>query len=335
MNTSAFSSLRFLFIAMIVFSIFSCSKNNTLQPVGNGGGGGDVKVISDVQYGSNKDMNGNMVNLTLDVYIPPGAASTDKFPFILFVHGGGFTAGDKLSASEALTKFAEAGYVGASIDYRLDSSIDANITDPCAVDSSLTQKAVYMSVQDAKAAMRYLVANAGKYNIDISRIFMDGNSAGAITVLNSYYLTQSDFNKIIPGVENELGGVDNSDNNYTNTFNIIGMAANSGCLPNPNYITSSNVVPTIFFNGGQDSVIPAKQGHAYYCPNTMYIYGSESLYSRVISLGESAVSHVDPTGGHGPYTEDFLTSNEICFFNSVLSKKAENGSYSGQASSCQ
>jgi len=334
MKTFTLSFPKFLFIGMIVFSLFSCSKNTTLQPRGNGGDNSDVKVISNVQYGSNKDMNGHMVNLTLDVYIPPGAAATDKFPFILFVHGGGFTAGDKLSAANALKEFAQAGYVGASIDYRLDSSIDANITDPCSVDSTLTQQAVYMSVQDAKAAMRYMVANADKYNIDVSRIFMDGNSAGAITVLSSYYLSQADFNKIIPGVETELGGVDNSDNNYTNTFSIIGMAVNSGCLPNPNYITSSNVVPTIFFNGGQDSVIPAKQGHAYYCPNTMYIYGSETLYSRVVSLGVPAISHVDPQGGHGPYTEDFLTSNEICFFNSVLSKKVESGSYTAQESNC-
>ncbi|MEP6464762.1 MAG: alpha/beta hydrolase [Parafilimonas sp.] len=339
MKTLQHYSLRSFFVLTLIFLFFSCSKNNTLttRGVGNGNGGGnpDVKVVSNLQYGAAKDMQGNMVNLALDIYIPANATASDKFPFIFFVHGGGFTAGDKISAANALTTFAESGFVGVSIDYRLDSSIDANTTDPCSVDSTIIQEAVYMSVQDAKAAMRYMVANAAKYNIDTSRILLDGNSAGAITILNSYYLTQSDFNKLIPGVETRLGGVDNSDNSYTNTFSVIGIAANSGCLPNPDYITSSNVVPTIYFNGGEDSVIPAKQGHAYYCPNTIYVYGSETLYQRVLDLGAPAVIHIDPTGGHGPYTEDFLTSNEICFFNSLLSKKSETGSFSGQVSSCQ
>lgn len=329
-------SIKFFFLFIIGFTFFSCTKNTTVRRVGgnNGGSNSDAQVIKDVKYGSNKDMNGNTINLALDVYIPNGATASQKFPFILFVHGGGFTAGDKSSAATAMQKFTEAGYVAASIDYRVDSSIDVATADPCIIDTSITQKAVYMSVQDVRAAMRFIVANATKYNIDTSRIFIDGNSAGAITILNSYYLTQTDFNKIIPGIEVELGGINNADNSLTNTFNIIGMAANSGCLPNPEYINSSNAVPTIFFHGGEDSVIPVQQGHAYYCSSTMYVYGSKILYARLLQLGEAAVIHIDPTGEHGPYTEDFLTNNVICFFNSVMSKKTETGSYSAQQSSC-
>jgi acetyl esterase/lipase len=268
--------------------------------------------------------------------MPSNLSASDKLPFIFFVHGGGFTAGDKASAAGALTTFADAGFVGASIDYRLDSSIDAEeIADPCLIDSTMTQKTIYMSLQDAKAAMRFLFANAAKYHIDLSRVFLNGNSAGAITILNSYYLDQADLNKIMPGIVAELGNVDNADNNIPVTgFKVIGIAANSGCLPNPSYMNSSNVVPTIYFNGGEDSVIPAKQGHAYYCPNSLYVYGSESLYQRTKDLNTPAIIHIDPEGGHGPYTEDFLTSNELCFFNSVLGKKVQSGSYSGQASSC-
>ena len=281
------SPIKYLFTLILIFSFFACSKNdNSLQ--NRGGNPSTGTVISDVVYGSNKDINGNTISLKLDVYIPAGATSTDKYPFVLFVHGGGFTAGDKSSASVAMQNFATAGYVGATIDYRLDSSIDAETEDPCSIDSVTTQKTVYMSVQDAKAAMRFMVANADKYHIDVTKIFMVGHSAGAVTVLNSYYLNQSDFNKLVPGIQNDLGGIDNSDNDLTNTYNVIGIASNSGALPNPNYITSSNVVPMIFFHGGLDSVIPIKQGHAYYCPNSMYIYGSETLYPRVVSLGHTS-----------------------------------------------
>jgi acetyl esterase/lipase len=324
-----------LFAFTLVCLIFSCSKNDTTLTNRGGGTPGDVKVVSNLQYGANKDLEGNTIKLKLDVYIPPGATASQKFPFVLFVHGGGFTGGDKTSAASSMTQLAQAGFVAASIDYRLDSSLDASgIEDPCVVDSVLTQKTVYMSVQDAKAAMRFLVANATKYNIDTSKIFLDGNSAGAVTILNSYFLSQNDFNNLIPNVQAELGGINNADNNYTNSYRVIAIGANSGCLPNPNYITSSNVIPIIFFNGAMDSVIPAKQGHAYYCQNTMYVYGSETLYQRVLDVGGSAVLHVDPNGSHGPYEQDFLTNNEICFFNSVLGRKAESGSFSGQASSC-
>ena len=333
MKSALQRAIKFLSVFICVgFIFFACTKNTSLRTVGNPPP--NATIIKDVRYGSNKDMNGNTINLALDVYIPNGATTSQKFPFILFVHGGGFTAGDKSGAATAMQQFASEGYVAASIDYRLDSSVDA-ATDPCSIDTSITQKAVYMSVQDVRAAMRFMVANASKYNIDTSKIFLDGNSAGAISVLNSYYLTQNDFNKIIPGVEAELGGINNADNNLTNTFHIIGMAANSGCLPNPEYITSSNAVPTILFHGGEDSVIPVQQGHAYYCSSTMYVYGSKILYARLLQLGEAAVIHIDPTGGHGPYTQDFLTNNEICFFKSVLSKKTESGSYSGQQSSCK
>lgn len=274
-----------------------------------------------------------MVNLKLDVYIPANATASQKFPFVFFVHGGSFVTGDKSGAYNSLMTFAQEGFACASIDYRIDSSLD-RLTDPCVVDSITTEKSVYMSVQDAKAALRFLVANADKYQIDTSRIFLCGNSAGAITVLNSYYLSQQDFNERVPGIEQELGGINNADNNLTNSFNIIGIAANSGCLPDPSFITSSNVRPTIYFQGGEDSVIPLRQGNAHYCPNSLYVYGTLSLYERGTSLGSPTVIHIDPEGEHGPYDDDFLTSNEICFFNSVLSKKTESGSYTGQASSC-
>ncbi len=327
--------IRLSILSLLAFSIFACSKNDTYTPGGSGTNGGlsPVTVVKDIQYGSNKDMSGNVEALKLDVYLPPNAG-TQKFPLVFFVHGGGFIAGDKESAATEMTTFAQSGYVGVSIDYRLDENID-DASDACSIDSNTEHESVYMAVQDAKAALRFLVANADKYNIDTSLIFLNGNSAGAVTVLHAYYVTQEDFNQTSPGIEAKMGGIDNADNNLTNTYAVTGIAANSGCLPDPNDITSSNAVPTIFFAGGQDSVIPIDQGHAYYCPATIYIYGSNTLYKRMQQLGEPAVLHVDPAGGHGPYTDDFLSQNEMCFFNSVMSKKTETGSFSAQASSCQ
>lgn len=325
-----FSSVSFIFSIFVLF--ISCEKN-TVTDGSNGGSNPEVLVIKNVTYGSNKDLSGKTVNLALDIYMPQGATSAQKFPFLLFVHGGGFIAGDKGSAAAVMEKFVKGGYVAASIDYRLDSSLNG-VKDACSIDSSVMQKAIYMAVQDTKAAMRFMVANADKYHVDVSKIFLNGNSAGAITVLYSHFLTQDDFNEMMPGVETELGGINNSGNGLTNTFNIIGMAANSGCLPGIQYIKPSNAIPVIFFHGGKDSVIPVIHGTANYCPDAMDVFGSMAMYNRLSELGEPAVIHIDPEGGHGPYAEDFLSNNEVCFLNSVLGKKAASGIYSGQQPSC-
>ena len=324
--------IRLFIVFLLAFSVFACTKTATISGTG-GGPSPQVTVIKDVQYGTNKDLMGNTEALELDVYIPANATVNQKFPLVFFVHGGGFVAGDKSSAATSITTFAQSGFVGVSINYRLDENID-DASDPCSIDSETEHESVYMAVQDARAALRFMIANASKYNIDTSVIFLNGNSAGAVTILNSYYLTQQEFNILDPSLESKLGGIDNADNNLMNTYSVTAIAANSGCLPNPDDITSSNARPTIFFAGGLDSVIPIDQGHAYYCPSTTYLYGSRTLYARMQQLGQPAVLHVDPEGGHGPYTQDFLTQNELCFFNSVMSKKAETGSFTAQVSSC-
>ena len=103
---------------MVLF--ISCKKSSVTDG-SNGGFNSDGQVIKNVTYGSNKDLSGK-VNLALDIYIPQDATSAQKFPFILFLHGGGFIAGDKSSAVAVMEKFVKAGYVAAPIDYRLATS---------------------------------------------------------------------------------------------------------------------------------------------------------------------------------------------------------------------
>jgi|SRR5882672_6055885 len=114
-----FSTVFFICSALVLF--ISCKKSSVTDE-SNGGFNPDVQVIKNVTYGSNKDLSGKTVNLALDIHIPRDATSAQKFPFILFVHGGGFIAGDKSSAVAVMGKSVKAGYVAASIDYRLATS---------------------------------------------------------------------------------------------------------------------------------------------------------------------------------------------------------------------
>ena len=95
----------------------------------------------------------------LDLYLPEGAG---PFPVIVNIHGGGFKLGDKGMVDDASGKaFLAAGYAIASIDYRLSGEAKF----PAAV-------------LDAKAAVRFLRANAAKYNLNPDKVVAFGQSAG-------------------------------------------------------------------------------------------------------------------------------------------------------------
>ncbi|HEU0122193.1 MAG TPA: alpha/beta hydrolase fold domain-containing protein [Bryobacteraceae bacterium] len=96
--------------------------------------------------------------LRLDLYLPEKAGGAPR-PLIIWIHGGAWRAGSKENAPVA--KLVAHGFAGASIGYRY------------------TQEAPFpANVQDAKAAIRWLRANASTYHLDPNRIGLWGSSAG-------------------------------------------------------------------------------------------------------------------------------------------------------------
>ncbi len=96
--------------------------------------------------------------LLLDLYLPEGG-SPKPLPLIVWIHGGAWRAGTKNQAP--VVPLVKQGYAAASVGYRF------------------TQEAPFpANLQDCKAAIRWLRANAGKYNIDPNRIGVWGSSAG-------------------------------------------------------------------------------------------------------------------------------------------------------------
>ena len=96
--------------------------------------------------------------LKLDLARPDGKG---PFPCVVCLHGGGWRMGDKKDLRGWITFLADRGYVAASIGYRLapEATFPAQI-------------------EDAKTAVRFLRANAGKYRIDRDRFAALGWSAG-------------------------------------------------------------------------------------------------------------------------------------------------------------
>jgi acetyl esterase/lipase len=92
----------------------------------------------------------------LDLYLP----ETDGvMPLIIWVHGGAFRMGSK--ADRVPLAYLDAGYAVASLNYRL------------------SQHAIFPAqLEDVKAAVRWLRANAEKYHLDPERFGAWGESAG-------------------------------------------------------------------------------------------------------------------------------------------------------------
>jgi acetyl esterase/lipase len=114
----------------------------------------DVVFDRGVEYSNPEDQH-----LQLNIAYPK--AGDGPFPAILCIHGGGFRAGTREGYDSQIIRFAQKGYVAATITYRLAPKFQF----PAAV-------------FDCKAAVRWLRANAAKYHIDPERIGVTGGSAG-------------------------------------------------------------------------------------------------------------------------------------------------------------
>jgi acetyl esterase/lipase len=98
----------------------------------------------------------------LDLFLPDGSGPR---PAVMLVHGGAWAYGGRWMMNPSARRLAGAGYVAASIAYRLVP--DARFPS---------------SVQDAWCALSFLRAHASEYRIDPNRIAVLGYSAGGHTV---------------------------------------------------------------------------------------------------------------------------------------------------------
>ncbi len=115
-----------------------------------------VVLQRDVEYGRAGDRA-----LHLDI-LRPKEPGEKPLPVIVFIHGGGWRAGNKAGGLPRVLPFVVSGkYVGVSVGYRLSDEA----TWPA-------------QIHDCKAAIRYLRANAEKLGIDPEKIGVWGISAG-------------------------------------------------------------------------------------------------------------------------------------------------------------
>ncbi|WP_055665763.1 alpha/beta hydrolase [Desnuesiella massiliensis] len=131
-------------------------------------------ILKDITY---KTVNNEEIKL--DIYAPT-KYKYKKSPVIIYIHGGGWSYGDKAldnNVSPIIDKIREEGLFIISINYRLTSK---SIKFPS-------------PVEDCKDAIRWVYKHAENYNFDKNNIGLWGVSAGAHLALLCAYTSNKDF----------------------------------------------------------------------------------------------------------------------------------------------
>jgi acetyl esterase/lipase len=255
----------------------------------------------------------------LNLYIP--TSGTGPFPVVINIHGGGFKFGDKGMLSEATGKaLLNAGYAVASIDYRLSG------------------EAIFpAAVQDAKAVVRFLRANAAEYNLNPDKIAVFGQSAGGniasmvgvtgnISDYDDASLGNEGVSSAVQAVINQYGptdflqmddqakaqGCSTSDqkHNDSGSFESAYIGAEIQTVPdqveksNPITYISADTPPFLIQKGDQDCTVPVE--------NT-------KMLADALSAANLDVTYTSLAGaGHGG--DQFETDENVALMISFLDK---------------
>ncbi|WP_158227280.1 alpha/beta fold hydrolase [Pseudomonas syringae] len=221
-----------------------------------------VLRLTDLSYASSADDHA----MTLDLYLPPKPDAVR--PLIVYVHGGGWSAGhSRVSGAfedfpAVLANFAAQGYVVASVNYRLSGT------------------AIYpAALDDLRAAMQWLQAHHEQYAIDVNRVALWGGSAGAQLAALAALDCSPQANIQKAGIKNPMcatvlvswfGLFDFADVLGRPDFAAIDQAARQflGCPGKPcptqrvrdaSPISHFADLPTLLIHGTADRVVPWQQ----------------------------------------------------------------------------
>jgi predicted esterase len=295
--------LRSILLILIAASLFARCKNvnNTVSPnyvcPANRFTTEQFTVItSTMPYGTAIDVAGKTQTLQMDIN-QPAADTLAHRPVIIYLHGGGFTAGTRNNAwaNKFCQAFAKRGYVTASIDYRL--GIGAG-TDNDVISAQVR------AVQDAKAAVRFFkqtaIEQGNPYRVDTSQIYIAGESAGAIVALQMGYLKSvTDFSEIADAsILDGLNGLEGA-TTLPYSSKIAGVISLSGAMLDLNWLNNSTL-PVIMVHSSNDATTPYKMAVAL--PYTAKpLYGSFSIDSAAKGSSVTSALHTFNAAGTTPY----------------------------------
>lgn len=187
---------------------------------------------------------------TLDLYVPH-RSNQEPLKLVIFIHGGGWRAGDK--SNQEMTYYGEHllknDIAVASLNYRLYP--EATFPEPN---------------DDIACALRYLIAHSGEYGVNNDKWTIFGDSAGA--QLGAYAMSDSTVNQPLhlfigfygpydlPRQINRVGRSDSDAWNYTNKGKDARKAS-------PIYLEPRKGATYMLFHGTKDRIVSIPQSESY------------------------------------------------------------------------
>lgn len=264
--------LRITLIPILLLSFISCKKKST---------GTDATIaavsLSNVGYGTAAQQN-------MDVYLPANR-STASTKFIIMIHGGGWTSGDKSEFAQFVDTMKRRlpDYAIFNINYRLSAT--PNNLFP-------TQE------NDVKAAVQFILSKAGEYLISDKYAIIGASAGGHLAMLQTYKNST-----VKPKAVASFFGISDMADMYNNpvggnTLISLSVAQAVGATPASNaliystsspinYINSSTALPTILLHGGADPLVKPSQ--------------STNARDKLQTSGTATQYVLYPTGGHGDW----------------------------------
>ncbi|HKS91794.1 MAG TPA: alpha/beta hydrolase [Tepidiformaceae bacterium] len=208
----------------------------------------NISIREGIQFGTGAD-----VALLCDTYIPEGASNA---PAVLLLYGGGWRMGERARMRDDAIALAERGYVAVASDYRLNP-----------------KHRWPAHIHDAKAAIRWMRANAAELHIDPNRIALEGHSAGAhlsLLAAGTPNLPEFEGDGGNPGVSTEvaavaaiyppvrfhIGAERPSGSTAASALIIEGATAELARAASPIEYVSASFPPTFLLHGSADKVVP-------------------------------------------------------------------------------
>ncbi|MBA2406521.1 MAG: carboxylesterase family protein [Chitinophagales bacterium] len=275
------SIILIVFLFCVSVSIAQLPPGAFLNEVYSG-----YNVTNDIVYGHNTNFfTGIPEDLKLDLYEPNEAVNYRR-PLLVYIHGGGFTGGDKTTdkAVDFGEYFAKRGFVVASINYRLGIELDGTTVD--------NFQTTYMATQDAKSAIRFFKDTADQYCLDTAAFFVTGTSAGGVLALTCAYWDQPEANAAVLNTDT-LGLLDASSGNVGFSSHINSVISCWGGITDTTWL-QYEVEPNLLFHGTEDSTIPYMQG---YNQDSLYLYGGFIIHRASLEYGVE--SYLKPFVGFG------------------------------------
>jgi acetyl esterase/lipase len=156
--------------------------------------------------------------LLLDVY--QSRTADGPAPTMMYIHGGGWTNGNKEASALTFLPYLEMGWNVVNVEYRMADTAHA----PAAV-------------EDCRCALRWIYRNAERFNVDVNRIVVTGNSAGGHLSLTTGMVTaDAGLDRQCPGDRNRTwstGTTSMADLQVAAIINWYGIADVVGLMEGP------------------------------------------------------------------------------------------------------